>query len=57
MAYTTLKNNRKFVAGNAMSSVLWMQVNSGAMPQGKPKLSQANIDMIAAWINAGAMNN
>jgi hypothetical protein len=57
MAYSTLKSNTKFVAGNAMGSILWMQVNSGAMPDMKPKLSQTNIDMIAAWINAGAMNN
>jgi len=58
LAYSTLKAaSGKIVAGNAMGSVLWMEVNSGAMPEGMPKISQANIDMIAAWINAGAMNN
>jgi hypothetical protein len=34
-----------------------MTVNSGSMPPGGPKLSAANLQTIASWINAGALNN
>jgi len=32
-------------------------VNSGSMPPGGPKLSAANLALIKAWIDAGALNN
>jgi hypothetical protein len=55
--------------GNASSSLIWEKVNSklqgtvppcgSPMPAGatNPALSQAQVDEIAAWINAGALNN
>jgi hypothetical protein len=54
--------------GNASISLLWEKVNSklkgtaapcgNPMPAGAaPALSQSQVDEIAAWINAGAMDN
>ena len=57
----------RVVAGNAASSILWEKVNAktqgttavcgSAMPLTGAALSQAQVDEIAAWINAGALNN
>jgi hypothetical protein len=55
MAYSTLKS--RVVAGNSASSTLYTDVNTGKMPDSKPKLSAANIALIKAWIDAGALNN
>ena len=54
-AYSTLKS--KVTPGNGAGSNLYMLVNTGKMPEGKPKLSAANIALIKAWIDAGALNN
>jgi hypothetical protein len=43
--------------GDASSSGLYSIVESGEMPQGGPKLSEADLKTIADWINAGALNN
>jgi hypothetical protein len=53
--------------GNASMSLLWEKVNSklqgtsapcgNPMPASGAALTQAQVDEIAAWINAGAMNN
>ena len=43
--------------GNGAGSSFYQTVNSGAMPPGGPKLSAANLALIQAWINAGALNN
>jgi len=32
-------------------------INGQRMPLGGPFLDQATIDMVKAWINAGALNN
>lgn len=34
-----------------------MTVNTGSMPPGGAKLSAANLALIKAWIDAGALNN
>jgi hypothetical protein len=52
----------RVVPGSAMSSLLWNKVNGtqtcGArMPNGLQPIAQGQIDQIASWINAGAMNN
>jgi hypothetical protein len=54
-AYTTLKS--KVIPGNGTGSNLYTLVNTGKMPEGKPKLSAANIALIKAWIDAGALND
>jgi hypothetical protein len=54
-AYSTLKS--KVVPGNGAGSSLYTVVNTGKMPEGKPKLSAANIALIKAWIDTGALNN
>jgi hypothetical protein len=49
---------KKFVvAGNVNGSKFFTEVNTGAMPEGKPKLPADLINMIAAWIRAGALDN
>jgi len=45
------------VPGNARTSKLYMEINTGAMPEKKPKLPATLIKLVADWINAGAMNN
>ena len=44
------------IAGNAASSKLFTEVNSGQMPPAGP-LSALQITAIQNWINAGALNN
>lgn len=43
--------------GNGAGSSFYMTVNGGSMPPGGPKLSAANLALISAWIDAGALNN
>ena len=57
----------RVVAGNASISILWEKVNAktqgttavcgSGMPLTGAALTQAQVDEIAAWINAGAMND
>ena len=53
-AYSAVKS--RVTAGNGAGSSFYMTVNSGSMPPG-PKLSAANLALIKAWIDAGALNN
>jgi mono/diheme cytochrome c family protein len=43
--------------GVAANSVLWQLVDDGKMPRRQPRLPQEQIDLIAAWINQGALDN
>ena len=43
------------VANDHANSLLWQKVNTGAMPQNNPALPQSQIDLIALWINEGAL--
>jgi len=45
------------VPGNARTSKLYMEINTGAMPEKKPKLPATLIKLVADWINAGAKND
>ncbi len=54
-AYASLMSN--VTPGNGATSTLYTIVNSGRMPEGKAKLSAANIAMIKAWIDAGALDD
>lgn len=53
-AYSAAKS--RVTAGNASGSSLYTLVNGGRMPPGG-KLPAAQISLLAAWINAGALNN
>jgi hypothetical protein len=53
--YTTVKT--KLVAGNPGASSLINQLSGGRMPQGRPKMSTADLNVVKAWIMAGALNN
>tara|TARA_Y100000590_G_C15371580_1_gene882773 strand:- start:105 stop:758 length:654 start_codon:yes stop_codon:yes gene_type:complete len=41
--------------GNHGGSLLWQEVNSGAMPEDNPNLSSDEINLIAQWIDEGAL--
>ncbi len=45
------------VPGDAANSRLVNYVVAGKMPQGGPHLPQAEVDLITAWVQAGAPNN
>ena len=53
--YTTLLP--RVVPGAPDSSDLVTVLKSGYMPQGRPKMTAANVDLIRAWIQAGALDN
>ena len=53
-AYTAVKS--RVTPGNGAGSSFYQTVNGGSMPPGQ-KLSAANIALIKAWIDAGALNN
>ncbi len=44
-------------AGDAANSFLVQQIVNGKMPKRATKLPQAQIDLISAWVNAGAPSN
>jgi hypothetical protein len=54
-AYSAVKS--RVTPGNGANSSFYTLVNTGRMPQGGAKLSAANLAMIKAWIDAGALNN
>jgi len=53
--YTTIKG--KLVAGNPSASTVVSQLSSGKMPQARPKMPTVDLNVIKAWIMAGAPNN
>ena len=54
-AYSAVKS--RVTPGNGAGSSFYNTVNSGSMPRGAAKLSAANLALIKAWIDAGALNN
>lgn len=54
-AYSAVRN--LVTPGNGAGSSFYMTVNNGSMPPGGPKLSAANLALLKAWIDAGALNN
>ena len=55
MGYATI--SRLLIPGSPDASNLVIAVQSGYMPQGRPKMPSAEIDLIRAWIQAGALEN
>jgi hypothetical protein len=53
--YTTVKG--KLSVGNPNGSSIVSQLSGGKMPQGRPKMPAADLNVIKAWITAGALNN
>ena len=46
------------VAGNHSESYLWQKVNDGSMPPGNnPDLTSEQVELIAQWINEGALES
>jgi len=43
------------VPGDHVNSLLWQKVNSGDMPQNNPDLNSDEVDLIAQWIDEGAL--
>ena len=54
-AYSAVKS--RVTVGNGTGSSFYKTISSGSMPPGGPKISAANLALLAAWINAGALNN
>jgi mono/diheme cytochrome c family protein len=50
-------NGSVITPGNADESFLVQQIVEGEMPKRGPKLTAAQVQLIIAWINAGAINN
>ena len=55
--YSSLINNDVIISGDHVSSNLWEYINSGYMPMGGNRLSSQNINLIATWIDEGALDN
>jgi hypothetical protein len=49
--------SHQVTAGDGIDSDLYVTLNTGVMPKGKPKLSAANIALVREWIDAGALDN
>ena len=45
----------QIIPNNHISSNLWQRINSGEMPPGNNNLSSEEINLIAQWINEGAL--
>ena len=54
-AYSAISH--QVLPGDGADSDFYVTVNTGVMPKGAPKLSAANLALIKAWIDAGALNN
>ena len=55
-SYINTMNSDVITPGNHEQSTLWDEINSGDMPQGNnPELSEEDVDLIAQWINEGAL--
>jgi hypothetical protein len=50
-------NQKRVLPGDADNSYLVQQVESGTMPRDNGPLSDADIDLLRRWIEAGALNN
>ena len=55
LGYTTISH--RLVPGSPDSSELVTVLQSGYMPQDRPQMLAASIDLIRAWIRAGALEN
>jgi len=55
MGYATIK--RRLVPGSPDSSELITVLQSSSMPQTRPHMEATNIELIRAWIQAGALEN
>jgi hypothetical protein len=55
IGYQSLQH--RIVAGAPSSSNLYLVLESGYMPLGRPKMPAADLDRVRAWIAAGAPND
>jgi hypothetical protein len=55
MGYTTLLH--RLTPGSPDSSELVTVLEAGSMPEDRPHMTAPNIDLIRAWIRAGALEN
>ncbi|HSY39713.1 MAG TPA: hypothetical protein VLA79_09300 [Polyangia bacterium] len=53
--YATISH--RLVPGSPDSSELVTVLQSGDMPQGRPRMAAADVDLIRAWVKAGAPEN
>ncbi|MES1207022.1 MAG: hypothetical protein ABUS79_13880 [Pseudomonadota bacterium] len=55
-AYQTLRSVA-IIPGNATGSILYTNLATGVMPDNRPMISDALLQLVESWINAGALNN
>ena len=55
--YFTTINTGKIEPGDAATSTMFTQCQTGAMPQGGPSLTPEELGVLQEWINDGALNN
>jgi hypothetical protein len=55
LGYTTI--SRRLVPGSPDSSELVTVLEAGSMPEDRPRMDAAGIELIRAWIQAGALEN
>lgn len=56
-AYNALTSGGYVNTTDPASSVLYLSINGGGMPAGRPPLSDIDKKIILAWITEGAKNN
>ena|SRR5688500_12058732 len=56
-AYQDLTSGGYVNTADPANSVLYLSVNGGGMPAGRPPLSENDKKLILAWITEGAKNN
>ncbi|MES1204818.1 MAG: hypothetical protein ABUS79_02670 [Pseudomonadota bacterium] len=55
-AYQTLRSVA-IIPGNATGSILYTNLATGVMPDNRPMISDALLQLVESWIDAGALNN
>jgi IPT/TIG domain len=55
--YSSLLASGTIIPGNPQSSLFYIEVANGSMPQGGPPLSTSQVQAIFNWISAGALND
>lgn len=55
-AYRTLRSVA-IIPGNATGSILYTNLATGVMPDSRPMISDALLQLVESWIDAGALND
>ena len=56
-SYTSLISNNVIVSGDHTNSKIWDYISTGYMPMNADDLNTDNVNLIAQWIDEGALDN